>query len=411
MTLPWSKLPRSLAGDWRLTQRSPEALAAFVLAWLAADDDGIVWPAGSTTAGVALRKQVARHRPGDDLWALDAVAELVEADLLEDAGDGALRIVDWVDGPQEPDARPASTSADAPPDGPTRRPGRPRKGDAPISKTEGKRRTRFARREGCFRDVPPGVTYEEWTAGKLDGDRRETSPGNSAPPGNSAGKLRRETLAAARASDSGEIENAEKTEEKSTSGAREGRRETTDNPPGNSAGKLDGAAGKLPTEERLSSFDALDVLDRMRKASGGRLATNLHTSTVAGAFATLARDLIAREVTTVDGLVKAAAHVAHDPWVSAQGRLPLARLMANDGKILLDLIAGSTGCSACGSPMASGVFDRPAFPARPKPEPLAVNRPVMSPDEAKVVVGDLAAQWNAERGRAPLGTRKVAGNG
>jgi hypothetical protein len=237
-------------------------------------------------------------------------------------------------------------------------------------------------------------------------------------------KLGHETLSrnppvGGRAAESGEIENAEKTEEKSTSGARESRNPVTKlghetpgchethvtKPPGSFV------TSALPTEEHLSSFDALDVLDRMRKASGGRLATNLHTSTVAGAFATLARDLIAREVTTVDGLVKAAAHVAHDPWVSAQGPLPLARLMANDGKILLDLIAGSTGCSACGSPMASGVFDRPAFPARPKPEPLAVNRPVMSPDEAKVVVGGLAAQWREGRGMGPIGGGKVAGNG
>ena len=40
-----------------------------------------------------------------------------------------------------------------------------------------------------------------------------------------------------------------------------------------------------------------------------------------------------------------------------------------------------------------------------------VDRPVMAPDEAKVVVGSLAAQWRKDRGMGPIGGGKVAGNG
>ena len=411
MTLPWSKLPRSLAGDPRWLLLSPEGACAYLAARLIADDAGALWCVGDRDPSSTLAAIIATRRPGDAAWALRAVEECVDAGLLDVEGE-TLRVVDWLDGaPQEPTRGLAMAAANEDAAPTARRPGRPRSGDAPTTGTERKRRARFEARKGMFRDVPAGVSFEEWTAAKLPTDGRETRPRNSDRPRNSAAKLGRETRAAARASDSGEIENTGKDGEKLSSGARESGRETPDDSPRNSAAKLDGDAAKLPTAEALSSFDPLDVLDRMRKASGDRLATNLHTSTVAGAFATLARDLIAREVTTADGLVKAAAHVAHDPWVSAQGRLPLARLMDKDGKILLDLIAGSTGCGACGSPMASGIVPAPVMPGRRAPEPLAVDRPVMAPDEAKVVVGSLAAQWRKDRGMGPIGGGKVAGNG
>lgn len=62
------------------------------------------------------------------------------------------------------------------------------------------------------------------------------------------------------------------------------------------------------------------------------------------------------------------------------------------------------------SPMQSGVIDVTGF-RRPTAEPLAVDRPVMAPDEARAVVGSLAAQWRKDRGMAPIGGGKVAGNG
>jgi len=367
MTLPWCPLPRALLTSPRARMLSLEAVGALFVAWSLSDDAGEITPPLDCDAREALVFVVAQHAresaDGDEsrTHAVGAVAELVDGGLLIVEGD-ALRLAGWVrlDGaPQPRPSAPPPPADDAPTDGP-RRPGRPRKGAAPIDGTERKRRTRFEAREGSFRDVPEGVTYEEWTAAKLADDRRETPPRNSPPPRNSAAKLRRETPVEGRASDPEDQKDAENKGE-GASGAREHGRET---PPRNSAAD----AAKLPddrretpprcgTVEEPGALDTLDVLDRMRRASGDRLATNLHTAPVAAAFGAIARDLIAREVTTVDGLVKAAAHAQHDRWVSQQGKLPLARLLKDDGRILLDLIAGSTTCADCGGdPLVSGVI-------------------------------------------------------
>ena len=161
MTLPWSKMPRALRGDWRLTQRSPEAIAAFFLAWLAADDDGSIGPAGSTPAVEALAAQLSTHRPGDPLgWAVEAVAECLDAGLLESLDDGdALRVVDWLDAPAQPSQGPQPSPEGDRPTAEKRPPGRPRSA-SPMSASERQQHKRFVKRLYGFRDVPADVTWE-----------------------------------------------------------------------------------------------------------------------------------------------------------------------------------------------------------------------------------------------------------
>ena len=384
MTLPWSKLPRSLRGDWRLTQRSPEALAAFFLAWLAADDGGTVGPAGATRAVDALASQLSTHRPGDPLgWAVEAVRECFDAGLLESLDDGdALRVVDWLDAPAAPQEPTAGPTGTRPASGP-RAPGRPRKADA-MSPADRKRRERFDSRAGSFRDVPAGVTWEQWRAENPVTETPAVGHGNPAAvtktpvvchgnSGHGHGNSVTKTLVGGRASGPEDQKDTRNTEQ-SASGAREpGHGNSVTETPATVTETPAGFRDQPPavscsTVENLGAFDALDLLDRMRRASGDRLATNLHTATTAAQFAEIARDLIVRKVTTLDGFAAAAAHAAHDPWVSAQGKLPLARLLAADGKILLDLIAGSSACARCGSdPVASGVFLAPARDAKGRP--------------------------------------------
>ncbi len=128
MTLPWSKLPRVLAGDPRVTLLSPEGACAYLAARLLADDHGSVGCVGGRDAAGTLAAVVAKHRAGDSEWARRAVDECVEAGLLDPCDDGTvLRVVDWLaDGAPVP----VAAAADAPAH---RAPGRPLKGSAPIA--------------------------------------------------------------------------------------------------------------------------------------------------------------------------------------------------------------------------------------------------------------------------------------
>ena len=126
--------------------------------------------------------------------------------------------------------------------------------------------------------------------------------------------------------------------------------------PRNSAAKL-----RCGTVEEAAAFETDVVLDRMRAASGGRFSSAA-VSTQMTAFGVLARELIARGHATPDGLVRAAGHAPHVPWIcKLPGPLTVQRLCADDGRVLVELLTGSEGCLACGgNPLASGVFDAPA---------------------------------------------------
>lgn len=93
--------PWYLRGCPRLTLRSTEAVAAFFLAWTAANDDGVVPPAGRTAAPEALAQELARRRGAHTAeWATAAVAECVRGGLMELIDGGrALRMVDWPNDP------------------------------------------------------------------------------------------------------------------------------------------------------------------------------------------------------------------------------------------------------------------------------------------------------------------------
>lgn len=370
---------------------SVEAVGVLMLAWSISGDDGTIQPAANVTAREALVFVATQHAQQSGVVdsfpahprATDAVDELVGCGLLIAEGD-----VLWLDGwivldgtPQRPlppptDDRPSDTK---------RAPGRPRKADAPLTPAERQERRRFDRRERGFRDVPAGMTWEQWRAEnpvtKLPAAGHETlGAGHENPPAGHENSGH-ETPASPRASSSGERKETRNIGERE-SGTRGSGHE---NPGHETLGGHENPGEsfrdqpRCSTVEALSPFDALDVLDRMRKASGDRLATNLHTATTAQEFATVARDLIAREVTTAEGLVKAASHAPHDRWLSTQGKLPLARLLASDGKILLDLIAGAATCKACGGdPLASGVIELPA-PQRDR-NGRPVQQPVMARD-------------------------------
>ena len=364
--LPWCPLPRALLTSPRARMLSLDAVGALFVAWSLSGDDSVVAPPRDCTAVEALVFVVAQHaRESGDFdreartRAADAVAELLDGGLIVEDGD-ALRLDGWVflDGAPAPQPRPAPSPAHSPGPESPRRPGRPRKGATPVDGAERKRRTRFEAREGSFRDVPAGVTYEEWTAAKLPDDRRETPPRNSPPPRNSAAKLRRETPVEGRASDPEDQKDAEKKTGEGDSGARD-RRET---PPRNSAAKLPDDGRETParcgTVEHVGALDPDVALDRMRAASGGRFSSAA-TSTQMQSFGVIARELIARGHATPDALVKAAGHAQHVAWICRlPGPLTVQRLCADEGRVLIELLTGCATCAECGGdPLASGVID------------------------------------------------------
>lgn len=385
MTLPWSKMPRALRGDWRLTQRSPEALAAFVLAWLAADDDGMVGPAGSTAAVTALAAQLSTHRPGDPLgWAVEAVTECLDAGLLESLDDGdALRVVDWLDAPT---TLPPGPSAPAEGDRAVtakRAPGRPRSA-APMSPAERQERKRFEQRQYGFRDVPAGMTWEQWRAEnpvtKTRGGCHENSAAVTKTQVDCHGNPVTETPVEGRASDPEDQKDAENKGE-GDSGTRAARvtktptvTETMSRKPGESFRDNP----RCPTVESASPFDVDVMLDRMGTASGGRLSPAA-LATQMQAFGAIARELIGRGHVTAEGLVKAAGHSPHVPWIVRLGSpLTVQRLCADEGRVLVELISGSNTCKACGGdPLASGVIEIPVQRDR-NGRPIA--QPVMARD-------------------------------
>lgn len=384
--MPWSKLPRSLRGDWRLTQRSPLALAAFLIAWLAADDLGTIHPVGAVTAREALVAQLLTHRPGDRTWAWEAVGECITAGLLVESEDGlALHLADWIHDGSAERVEPANTVRQ-PAGAADRRPGRPAKGSAPMTPRERRVRFAFAHRAwAMFRDVAPGTAWEAWAeshpveASELLRDRneaRERNPeggnettGTGTKPGN---ETRERNPVGGRAdsetSDPSESPDGENRAEKSESPDARGRERNSGTKLGNEThGAGNGTAPPRaslrtvdhPSAEERFGFDPLEILGRMDAASGHHLLLSLCSGDAAMAFGRLAHSLIERRQTTVEGLVRAAGHAPHDAWVSAQGKLPLHRLMASDGKILLDLIAGAATCPKCGgAPMT------PPSPAR-----------------------------------------------
>jgi hypothetical protein len=383
MTLPWCPLPRALLTSPRARMLPLDAVGALLVAWSLSDDDGTIAPARDRTAVEALVFVVAQHaRESGDFdgeahaHAADSVAELLDSGLIVEDGD-ALRLDGWVflDGAPLPRPAPVGSSSPLPgPDSP-RRPGRPRKGAEIVDGAERKRRTRFEAREGSFRDVPAGVTYEEWTAAKLPDDRRETPPRNSASPRNSAAKLRRETPVEGRASDPEDQKDAEKKDGEGDSGARD-RRET---PPRNSAAKLPDDRRETParcgTVERVTPLDPDVTLDRMRGASGGRFSSAA-TSMQMQSFGVIARELIARGHATPDALVKAAGHAPHVAWICRlPGPLTVQRLCADEGRVLIELLTGCATCAECGGdPLASGVIDVAAKTGDPALDELEAKR-------------------------------------
>ena len=368
MTLPWSKMPRALRGDWRLTQRTPEAVAAFFLAWLAADDDGAIAPAGSTPAVEALAAQLSTHRPGDPLgWAVEAVTECLDAGLLESLDEGeALRVVDWVDAPAMPAPEPSPSPEGDRHAAEKRAPGRPRSATA-LSPSERQERRRFEKRLHGFRDVPPGMTWEQWRATNPVTETPAACHGNSAAVTETQGACHgnpvTETPVEGRASDpedQKETRNKAERESGTRAGCHENSVTKTPAVTKTTASSFRDNA-RCPTVESASPFEADAVLDRMGRASAGRLAPMATTPQMV-AFGALARDLIARGHATVDGLVKAAGHAPHVPWLARDTKpLTVERLCATDGKILVELITGAATCKACGGdPLASGTFTVPA---------------------------------------------------
>ena len=380
MTLPWSKMPRALRGDWRLTQRSPEAIAAFFLAWLAADDDGSIGPAGSTPAVEALAAQLSTHRPGDPLgWAVEAVTECLDAGLLESLDDGdALRVVDWLDAPAMPAPEPTTSPEGDRPAAEKRAPGRPRSA-SPMTPAERQERRRFDRRERGFRDVPAGVTWEQWREANLvtktpASGHENYGAGHENPPSGheNSGHENSPSPHASGPEDQKETRNKAERE----SGTRAAGHENPGH--GNSTGHENPPSSfrdqpRCSTVELVSPFDADEVLSRMGKTSGGRIAAMATTPQMV-AFGALARDLISRGHATVDGLVKAAGHAPHVPWIARDTKpLTVERLCDAGGKILVELITGAATCKDCGGdPMQSGTFlapqrDRNGRPIAPAP--------------------------------------------
>lgn len=98
MMLPWSKFPRVLRGSPRFTRLRPNALAAYLLAWSSADDDGIIQPSGAADAIDALVEELAmRGRSVEKTWAIESVNECVRNGLIEPTEGGRrIRMVDWI---------------------------------------------------------------------------------------------------------------------------------------------------------------------------------------------------------------------------------------------------------------------------------------------------------------------------
>ena len=393
VTLPWCPMPRALLATPRARMLSLEAVGALMVAWSLSDDGGTIQPAADVTARDALVFVVAQH--ARESGVLDgeththaelAVGELVDGGLLIVDGD-ALCVDGWVylDGAPPPRPlieRPAATSVPPAP----RTPGRPRSA-APMSAAERQERRRFDRRERGFRNVPQGVTYEQWRAENVVTKTPARGHGNSnAGHGNSNaghenprvghGNSVTKTPAEGRASGS---EDQKDTENK-------GEGESGTRPPGhgNSVTETTLVTETPPTSFRdqprcptveSAPFDTDVVLDDMRKASAGR-SSSAAVSTQMQAFATLARELIARGHATVPALVKAAGHASHVPWITRlPGPLTVQRLCADEGRVLVELLSGATACAACGGdPLASGVFDVPA---------PAIGDPVLDDIEAK----------------------------
>ena len=424
MTLPWSKFPRVLRGSPRFTRLRPNALAAYLLAWSSADDDGIIQPSGASDAIDALVEELAMRLPSAPMaWAHEAVREIIDAGLLDSLDDGnALQVVDWipagasapavVDAPADvpflaPQNTPQRPPAPANDRTPAAKKGRPTKGAAAMSASERSRRLRFERRISKeSKGVPEGVTYEEFMAARGN----ETHP-TEAPAGNekdaTATKLGNETRqrksvgneSRARAvsetsgsSGTSEPERTEKTQ--SESGTRE---PATATKLGNETRQRNslGAGGnesrpRLAYAEHTSPFATAEVLAAMREASGGLLATHVQGAQTAAMFEEWARTLVAREVTTTDGFASAAKHALHDEWVSKRGPFDLATLLLNDGKIITGLIAGALGCKECGGALAAN---------RPGPKRA-------SDDPATIELHERDAKWQADM--AAKAARKAA---
>jgi len=361
VTLPWSKLPRSLAGDPRLTLLSPEAACAYLYARLLADDYGSLWCVGDRDAAGTLAAVIATKRAGDPGWARQAVNECVAAGLIDLCDDGAtLRVVDWLaDGaPVQPvDDRPAQAA---------RGRGRPPKGSAPMSQRERRVRSAFKNREWVeFRGVPEGVTWEQWAAEhpalrtKLLRDANENTERNSPVRTKVANENTLSGRAVSETSESSETKKDGETREKRESpDARECERKSRTKI-ASGANETPAARTKIPaatctTIEAAAPFAADEVLSRMSAASGQRIAaasTTVHMQT----FGAVARDLIANGHASVDGLVKAAGHAAHVAWIQKRREpLTVERLTFEGGKLLVELLTGASTCRACGgAPLAS----------------------------------------------------------
>lgn len=373
MTKPWSKLPRALAGDPRVVLLTAGGELAYWRARVLADDAGALWCVGNrdavaTLAGVLAGKLGAER-------ALAAVRECIDAGLLESEGGSALRVVDWLD-----DGADTGEGASAP----GRAPGRPRHGAAVMTPAERKARFKFEHRRGPFREVPPGLTWEQWHA--IEGGTKpwnETTPGwnENVERGNET--LERNSGVSPRAfPESGEIRAEGEREERENPDARAGTKpwnETTPRAERNS-GEWNETPSRLSSVEIIGGGDLDGLLDRMREASGDRLALMVNGTSHTRAFGDLVRPLIARGATSTEGLVRAAGHAAHDAWFTAQGKLGLHRLMANDGKLLLDLITGAATCPDCGG---KAIVAAKAVRARPVIDPTLADAegPRATPEE------------------------------
>lgn len=372
MTLPWSKLPRYLAGDPRLTLLSPEAACAYLAARLLADDYGSLWCVGNRDAVGTLAAVIARQRPGDPAWARRAVYECVAAGLLDLCDEGAaMRVVDWLaDG--APQAAGPAAPAERPGDA-KRAPGRPRKGAAPMTARERRVRSAFTHREWAeFRGVPESVTWEQWAAEhpatrarllRTPNETRERNPSaaNETPDGANE-THERNPLGSRAVSETSEASGTQRdgeTRGKSESpDARGGERNPRTKPANETRAANETPRATLGTVEEVAPLDVDVLLREMGTASAGRIAA-ASTTPHMREFGAVARDLIAHGHATPAALVKAAGHAAHVPWIRAQRHpLTVERLYAAGGKILVELLTGATACADCGgAPLASPAAD------------------------------------------------------
>lgn len=367
MTLPWLPLPRRLLTNARARMLSLDAVGALMLAWTLADDAGVIRPAADVTAREALVFVVVQHAresadpavaPASER-AVDAVDELLEGGLLIAEGD-ALRLDGWVAlaGAPAPDEAPARI---------VRKPGRPRK-EAPMSPAERKRVERFNNRERGYRDVPTGVTWAQWCAEHPVTETRRRGHEN---PGPGHENPVTKTPDAPRASGPEEKNTAEKKAEGDSGAPARGHENPggsfRDQPP---EGFRD--QPRCPTVE-APPFAVDVLLDRMRAASAGRFSPAA-VSTQMRNFGELARELIARGHATPDALVRAAGHAPHVAWVrKLSSPLTVQRLCAEEGRVLVELLAGAEACAACGGAPA------PNAPAEEPDDPWAPGLAALPP--------------------------------